>query len=85
MAIKVDKYQLAVLKKLYLLGIWGKKHTDITNLAKGFPKDERGNIKKATKKLIQKGLLVSKITYYGKHVSLNVKMKREIEKLIGIE
>ena len=81
----LDKYQTAILKKLYLLGIWSAKHTDINNVQKGFPKHERGKIKAATKKLIQKGYINQKITSYGKHVSLNIIMKKEIEEMIGVE
>lgn len=82
--LKNDLYQIAVLKKLYLLSVWGKRHTDIKNLQKGFPKHERGNIKKAAKELAKKGYLIQKITGYGLHISLNVEMKKEIEDLIGI-
>ena len=39
-------------------------------------------LKKETEKLIRAGLVIKKPTGYGLHVSLNVRMKAEIEKII---
>ncbi len=61
---------------------WGGKHTAFDNIPKGFPKELWKNVKKETEQLIREGLVVPKPTSYGLHVSLNVKMKAEIEKTI---
>ena len=80
-----DRIQRAIFKKLYLQGIWGGRHTDITNLTKGFPKHARGDVKKAVKTLIKTGYLTRKTTGYGMHIRLNVAKKKEIEECIGLE
>ena len=59
----------------------GGNHTSFDNLPKGFPKHLRGEVKKVARELVKAGLLLSKPTSYGMEVSLNVKMKEEIEKL----
>ncbi len=73
----------ALLRKLLYMGKWGGNHTSFDNLPKGFPKHLRGEVKEVAKDLIKHGLLLRKPTSYGVEVSLNVKMKKEIEELLA--
>lgn len=60
---------------------WGGKHTAFDNIPKGFPKEFRNAVKQELEQLIREGLVVSKPTGYGLHVSLNVQKKAEIEQI----
>ena len=71
-----------LLKKLRRRGNWGESHTSFDDLPKGFRKDLRGSVKEIAEDLIKKGLLLDKTTSYGRHVSLNPKMKADIDKII---
>ncbi|MFH1390948.1 MAG: hypothetical protein ABIH20_01415 [Candidatus Diapherotrites archaeon] len=71
-----------ILRKMVRHNWWGGKHTAFDNLSKGFPKDFRKDVKNEIEKLIREGFIIKKPTGYGLHVSLNVKMKPEIEKII---
>ena len=68
------------LRKLVYMGKWEGNHASFDNLPKGFPSHLRGEVKKVARELIKAGLLLSKPTSYGTEVSLNIKMKKEIEK-----
>lgn len=80
--MKLDSFAISILRKMYLYGYIGGKHTSIDNLQKSFPKHERGNVKGAVKVLIKANLIIPKSTGYGQHCSLNPRMIDEIEKLI---
>lgn len=71
-----------VLRKLFLDRIIGARHTSIDNVPKGFPKHLRGEVKKAVKKLIKKGLIIVKPTSYGIQVSLNPAKIDKIREII---
>ncbi len=62
------------------------KHTSIHNLQKGLPYHlrSRKEVRKAIDDLLKDGFLLSKPTHYGLEVSLNIKMKKEIETFIVI-
>jgi len=62
------------------------KHTSIHNLPKGLPDYLRSQkeVKDVIKDLLNGGFLLSKPTNYGLEVSLNIKMKKEIEDFIAI-
>ncbi len=72
----------ALLRKLLYLGKWGGSHTSFGNLPKGFPKHLRGAVKKVAEDIIRAGVLLRKPTSYGAEISLNVGMKREIERIL---
>lgn len=78
----MNKIEITVLRKMYLYGYIGKRHTSLDNLPKGFPKNERGNVDKAVKKLIKQNYIVKKPTGYGVHCSLNAQKIKEIESII---
>lgn len=61
----------------------GGSHTSFDNLPKGFPKHLRGFVKDVAEELIKEGLLLRKPTSYGVQVSLNVRMKKEIEESLS--
>lgn len=80
---------IKVIKRLILIKLtehryWQHKHTSIHNLPKGLPQNLRntGLIDKAIKDLIKNGWLLTKPTDYGLEISLNVRMKKEIEEFI---
>lgn len=71
-----------IVKKLFHYGYIGAKHTDIENLKRGLPGHMKGDIKDAAKELIKEGILMTKSTSYGLHVSLNPHMREEINKYL---
>ncbi|MBI4016202.1 MAG: hypothetical protein HY363_00740, partial [Candidatus Aenigmarchaeota archaeon] len=79
-----DKEQLKgfIVKKLFHHGYVGGRHTDIENLKKGLPGHIKGDVKEAAKELVKEGIILSKPTSYGLHVSLNPRMREEIEKYL---
>ena len=80
-----DKNQIIekqLLRKLMKQRMWGHKHTSFDNLPKGFPRHLYKEVKKIAKKLVKESILLAKITNYGTEVSLNPKMKREIEEIL---
>ena len=54
---ELTPYQKKILLKLRRNFYIGHRHTSEDNVIKGFPKDIRGDIKKALKKLIKNGYL----------------------------
>ena len=79
-----DDIKRFILRKLARHRMWMHKHTSIHNLSKGLPDHLRssGDVKKVINDLLKQGFLLSKPTNYGLEVSLNVKMKEEIESFI---
>ena len=77
-----NKYSIGVLRKMFMYGYIGGRHTAVDSLQKNFPKHERGDINKIVKKLIKAGYIIPKSTSYGLHCSLNKNRIPEIEKLI---
>lgn len=74
--------EIKILSKLRRNFYIGSRHTSEDNVIKGFPKHERKDVKKAVKKLIRKGYLISKPTSYGLEVSINPRMMHEINKIL---
>jgi hypothetical protein len=79
---ELTPYQKKILLKLRRNFYIGGRHTSEDNVIKGFPKDERGDIKKALKKLIKNGYLISKPTSYGLEVAINPVMMMEINRIL---
>jgi len=71
-----------ILQKLARTGKWEHSHTALENLSKSFPKHLRGMALQAANELMREGFLHLKPTSYGKHVSLNIAKKKEIDELI---
>ncbi|MBI4044559.1 MAG: hypothetical protein HY392_02525 [Candidatus Diapherotrites archaeon] len=61
---------------------WGGKHKAFDNIPKGFPKELWKDVKHELEQLIKEGFVIKKPTGHGLHISLNVRMKAEIEKII---
>jgi hypothetical protein len=74
-----------ILLKLVEHRYWQHKHTNINNLPKSLPTHLKnsGYTKTAIKELINKNFLISKPTSYGLELSLNIRMKKEIEDSIS--
>lgn len=77
--------QRFILRKLVRHRMWMHKHTSIHNLAKGLPDHirSRKEVRKSIEELLKSDIILSKPTNYGLEVSLNIKMKTEIENFIG--
>ena len=73
--------KIIILRKLFRLRYIGGKHTDFNNVAKGIPKQLKGNAKEAAKELIKEEFLLTKPTSYGLHVYLN---PRKLDDIIGL-
>ncbi len=83
--MKLSSFEIRkrILYKLVRHNLWGGKHTAFDNIPKGFPKELWKDVKNEAEQLIREGLIVKKPTGYGLHISLNVRMKAEIEKIIS--
>jgi len=68
---KLTKYEIALLRKLFNHGYIGARHTDETSAIRGFPKHDRGKIKKELKKLVKNNLIIEYPSVGQTHVSLN--------------
>lgn len=71
-----------ILNKLKRHRYIGGKHTDIANISKGAPPKYHKQIDELVKELIRVGLILTKITSYGKHVSLNPNSLKTINEFI---
>jgi hypothetical protein len=82
--MKLSSFEIRqrILRKMVRHNWWGGKHTAFDNIPKGFPKELWKDVKNELKQLAREGFVVKKPTGYGLHVSLNVGMKPEIEKII---
>lgn len=61
----------------------GGKHTDIRNLAKGFPRDLQEAVLDEALILRKEGWLIPKPASYGFHFSINPRVLKEIRELIS--
>ena len=79
-----DDIKRFILRKLVRHRIWMHKHTSIHNLPKGLPNELRSKkeVKNVIKDMLKEGFLLSKPTHYGLEISLNIRMKKEIEEFI---
>ncbi len=82
--MKLSSFEIKrrILRKMVRHSYWAGKHTAFDNIPKGFPKELWKDVKDELENLIREGLVVKKPTGYGLHVSLNVRMKEEIERII---
>lgn len=79
----LGKTEKKILIKMLDYNFIGEKHTSVDNIPKGFAKHERGDVKKALKKLIREGYVLPKTTSYGMEVSLNPYIIAEIRRIIS--
>jgi len=71
-----------VLNKLKRHRYIGGKHTDESNVRKGADPRNYSLIEDIVKDLIKSGYVLVKITAYGKHISLNPRVIKEIDDFI---
>lgn len=76
-----ESVKKALLIKLMKRRCWGHKHTSYDNLPKGFPSHLAKDVKNVADELVKEGVLLSHPTSYGTEVSLNPRMKKEIEEI----
>ena len=77
-----DWLKALVLNKLKRHRYIGGKHTDESNVRKGSDPKNYSTIEDILKSLIKSGHVLTKITSYGKHVSLNPRLIKEIDDFI---
>jgi hypothetical protein len=82
MPVELTPHQKNILFKLKRNFYIGGRHTSEDNVIKGFPTNERGNIKKALKKLVRSGYLISKPTSYGLEIAIDPRRMEEINKIL---
>ena len=84
-----DKIKATILYHLRRKKVIGGVHTHFDTLKRGFPSHLGKEVEKVAKKMIKKGLLITKPTSYGLQVSLNKKRIKEIEgfilKILGLK
>jgi len=80
--MEYDTEAITVLRKMYLYGYIGGKHTSIEALKRGFPSHAKGGVEKAIKKLVKEDLIKFKPTGYGKQYSLNPLRIQEIKEIV---
>lgn len=78
----MEQLKAWVLNKLKRHRYIGGKHTDVTNARKGADPRSHSEIDDIMKDLIKSGNILVKITSYGKHVSLNPRLIKEIDEFI---
>ncbi len=83
-----EQIKARMIRKLYKRANWGKSHTSIENLKKGFHQKNLGKkglrqVNKVAEDLIRSGLLRSKPTSYGCEVSLEFTKKDELLAITG--
>ncbi len=71
-----------VLNKLKRHRYIGGKHTDFTNVRKGANPQNYSELDDIVKELIKAGNIFAKITSYGKHISLNPRLIKEIDEFV---
>lgn len=74
--------RIAIIEKMIKHRLWGRRHTSIDNIPKGFPPSTIKDVKDEIKNLVKEGYIIQKPTHYGLEVSLNPAMKSEIEEII---
>ena len=77
-----EKLRAWILNKLKRHRYIGGKHTDITNVRKGSNPKFYTEIEDILKDLTKAGDVLVKITSYGKHVSLNPRLIKEIDDFV---
>jgi ATP-dependent DNA ligase len=82
--MKLSSFEIRrrILRKMVRHSWWGGKHAAFDNIPKGFPKELWKDVKKELEQLAREGIVIKKPTGYGLHVSLNVRMKAEIERMV---
>jgi len=80
--MKYDKTAIGILRKMYNDKRIGACHLGLQDLSRGFPSHVKGDIPKALKKLIKKGLIDNHPTSYGIQYSLNPRRIDTIREII---
>ena len=76
-------FEKEIIKRLKKRNMFGGKHTAFEHLAKGIPKHAVGEARKVANHLIKQGLILTKPTFYGLHVSLNPAKLKEIKEILN--
>jgi hypothetical protein len=81
----VTEIEKKILTKMFYGRFIGERHTSEDNIPKGFPKRERGGVRKALKNLKRQGYVTPKVTSYGMEVSLAPGRITEVRRILGVE
>jgi len=77
------KTQEAIVYSLHRKSYYNKRHTPIEFVCKRLSSIPCKKIRKEIKNLAKERIIIFKKTEHGIDVKLNVKMKNEIEKIVG--
>jgi len=81
MKVSPAEIRYRIVRKMVRHKYWGRKHTSIKNIPKGFPLELRRDVIVQVKKLIREGIILTKPTHYGLEVSLNPRKIHDIENI----
>lgn len=76
-----SRIELAIVKKLFNYGCWGKGHLLIIRLKKGVPKEDVGYIDDVLRELNKKQIVLIKKTKHGDAAFLNKNKRKEIDEI----
>ena len=74
----------AILRKLYIIGCWGKGSLYEDNLKDGFPPEEKGKIIIIANALVRQNILCKKRKIYGFKYYLNTDRRNKIRQILGL-
>ncbi|MFA6023040.1 MAG: hypothetical protein WC781_03055 [Candidatus Pacearchaeota archaeon] len=77
-----DKIKATILYHLRRKKVIGGVHTPFDTVKRGFPSHIGKDIEKTAKELIREGLIFTKPTNQGIHISLNKDRLKEVEEFI---
>lgn len=83
-----EDIQRTIIAKMVNRNLWGGKHTQLLHIIKSMPlhyrstKQGKKEIMESVKDLVNKGILLIKISTQEKHVSLNPRKHLEIIRMI---
>lgn len=79
--LNYNRIELAIVKKIFNYGCWGKGHLLIIRLKKGIPKEDIKYIDKVLKDLNKKQIVLIKKTKHGDAAFLNINKRKDIDKI----
>tara|TARA_Y100000310_G_scaffold336853_1_gene422468 strand:+ start:1383 stop:1658 length:276 start_codon:yes stop_codon:yes gene_type:complete len=77
------RIELAIIKKLFHYGCWGKGHLLIIRLKKGIPREDLQYVGKVLRELNKKEIVLVKKTKHGDAVFLNKMKRKDIYEIIS--
>ena len=83
--MELGEIERVLLRKLFHYRYIGHRHTSITNATRGFPKDQRKQVKKAIDRLAAKGLIRKYPSTGEIHISIVQSRLDEVKRILEEE